>query len=478
MKIGFTKLFLLGVMISLCAILPKSEIKAQKITSSGFEDFDLNNSSLAFVAKRFNYYYFLKKTKEGDFILVFDTNMSKKAVVDLDFLTESNEAYSILSNRDGFVSYFKTKDRKDSTVIQRVEMNDYLRMYKRPTNVDTISEDLAIIDWVNSPSEEYTMAICSLDLRRSREGDELFLKIFNQQGDKLKEINIPDIVNLSEASLKIDNNGTIYFAQPAETAERITIWTSRINEKGLNQNFITKEPYLVNKMFLHQNPANNDMYFVTDFLKANSRDNTRRGFGFGKISPNAEINYHEVDNTDSRTLEKLFSGDNSFKLKFLNPVEDGGIIIGIEEYFEKQNTVSIGTRIGPGGTFSRVEYEYQLGDIHLMLLDKEGKSVWDKVYKKKQTSKGDLDPSLSFGVINRGSSLTLYFNQLESNGKIILEGFKVYPDGEDREIFFVWKNAKKDYSFLVSKGVQISRTEAIVPVYSQGKLGLAKIDMD
>lgn len=477
MKLGYPRL-LIAVLLSAFIMCPSSETSAQKITSSGFEDFDLNNSSLAFLAKRFNYYYFIKRDFDASYVMVFDTNMSRKAIVELDFLPEKSEAFTILSNRDGFVAYFKTVDRKDSTVIQRVELNDYLRMHRRPESIDTLEYDLELEDWISSPSEQYTMAVLRRQVRRSRDNDEYYLKLYDQAGNRLKTLTIPNIYDMQQASLKLDNDGTVYFAQPGEVAERIAIWTSRLHELELNQNFITEEPYLVNKLFLHQNPSSKKVYFVVDFHKVEDNGDSKRGFGFGDISSGTNITYHEVESADNPTLAKLFSGDNSFKLKFLNPVEDGGLVIGIEEYSERRNNVSIGGGLMNGNTYTRVEYEYELGDIHIMNVDKDGKSVWTRVYPKHQASRGELDPSLSFGVINKGSSITLYYNQLENKNKIILEGRTIFPDGRDREVFFVWKNAKKDFSFLVNNGVQISRAESIVPVYSQGQLGLAKIDME
>ncbi len=463
-------------LIALGVLLITSPSYGQTITSSGFEDFDLNNSSLSFIAKRYNYYYFLKQDNDANYAMVFDTSMNRKAIIDLDFLPESRQKFSILSNRDGFVCMYKNRDRKDTTVIERVELNDYMRVTQRPQSIDTLDPSLDVLTWLNSPSEYYTMVVCERRIKRSKTSDELYLYLYDQTGQRLKEVIIPKIYNPEDVVLEIDNQGTIFFAQPTEEPKPMSIWTCKIDDPGLSQNFLTQENYLVNKFFLHQNPANNSMYYIVDFMKVGAEGNLR-GFGFGDIDAQSQINYHEVDNQENTTLMRLFSSTNTYKLRYLNPTQARGLVIGLEEYDLKSNTVILNAGIGNGGTYTRVEHEYQLGDIHLLHVDSAGHVVWNNIFPKFQMSTGDLDPSLSYGIINKGSSITLYYNQVENKNKVILEGKTIYPDGTSKDLFFVWKNAKKDFRFLVSKGAQISLGESVVPVYSQGKLGLAKIDM-
>lgn len=454
-------------------------LQSQTITTSGFEDFDLTNSSISFLAKRYNYYYFLKTSQTETEAMVFDTLMNRKAIVILDFLPQNRKAFTLMGNRDGFVSLFRTRDRNNVDVIQRVVLNDYLRITSRPKNIDTlISEDLVSVEWVNSPSEEYTMAIYKIGKKR-KGSKQVIINLYDQEGEKIKSIEYSSYGDIDPDNMTLDNNGNILIAQTNEEEGDFSIWSSKLGEIDLNEVVISNGPMIINKVFLELNPDNQKTYFIVDFSKFedDGRDEIR-GFGYGYVDASNQISYQEVSNVSLDKLKYIFSKDSEFKLRYLNPTENGGMLVGLEEYHESQTSTYIGSAFGRGGGYTRMETQYELGDIHMLLVDKKGEIVWDHTFDKYQVSKGDLSPTMSYGVINKGSSITVYYNQSEVRGQRILKGWKIFPDGESREIFFKWKNAKQDYDFLVSRGSQISKFESVFPVFSQGKLGLAKLEIN
>ncbi len=451
-------------------------LTAQTITSSSFDDFDTEKGALRFLAKRYNYFYFIKQLNNRVETIVYDTLMDKKAIIELDFVRPSLNSFVMLGSRDGFQCFYEDHDKKGTRVINTVFLNDYMRTQGRGKPVDTIDQDWKMEWWETSASEEYTVAVFSKPYRRKEDITYVF-KFYDKEGHYLKSAEYSQYNTLQKENIELSNAGRLYLVADQREPSPYSVRTFGIDSERWQEISISQTAITVNKPFFHINPINDRVYFVIDAGVEGERKRLKRAFLYGYIDTHGKAISKLSSGENNEYLKGLFDREKSFKIRYINPTEQGGLLVAMEEFDEENTRVVMNSGFTRGGTFSRMETVYILGDIHLILLDKDGSLIWNKQFEKEQRSHNEISPTASFGLINRGNNISLYYNHVE-NKKRVLKGWTIYPNGQSREDFFIWKNAKTDYNFLVLYGAQISRSESILPVFSGGKLGLAKLNME
>jgi len=465
-------------------------IKAQSVTYSDYDRYDLRDGEYEVIGMCGGRFYAYRKMDDSCLLEAFDDAMNKKATVVLDFLPDKLYEIHFVAYPEKILVLFQALE--SNKVVQYAALLDGLgRLKSKPVMLGF--KKTGIFGAVKTYFEHCVSDNKRLILAYSSEAKgstfELEGKIIDDNLNILKHVHSTfSTDNSLEAGEKSIANDTTIYVQTYTT-------TGTLNYA--DQYWILKLKPSTSK-FEHLELKLGDKYATGGYMKIDNMNNRLYFGGFYSDKKNGDFDgviYAQYDNSShSFQTTKFIPFDEKLKLasgirqsehpfdnyhvKQIIIKNDGGFVMVSEiQYTTTRSNYypSPGYYAFYNSVSTSIVREYHFKDIMALSYDKDGNRLWSSFVPKEQYSQEDGGMFSSYSFLNSGGTLAFMYNDFNQyHSRIQLA--TVYPDGKTSSHSFVPDNNNDVPDWLPKSGKQVAGRVLIIPCLRKKQICFARIE--
>lgn len=506
------------ILILIPLFLFNKNISAQTITYSQVEKADNRNADFEILGRFGENYIIYKYFNRRQNLTVYNTDMTIKESIKLDFISDKTSNIDFVTYPDHFVMIWQYQ-KGNVVYCKGADMDASGRIIGEVLDLDTTRvgffESIPSYDLSKSEDKKF---ILLYKVQTRNDVYAMTAKIFDgklQKKDSTKVIMQYNDRRESFGDVQIDNRGTIVFTKERQNARPEFINAVTLNSRKLfSPQFVTTDIPLDKKLIkdVHINIDNlNDRYVLNSFTYLERGDVAGIFAALIKTDSFKTIKT-SVSIFDDSVISKLSgrpsrsTAYNNFFMKNIILKKDGGYIIAAEEYSSRNRNGALydDPRYGASGmpgVYNRSYYAspsdyylynrgyygyyrpygsnyardmiYTYNDILTMSFSSDLKAQWVSIFNK-ETSDVENDNFLSFSNMNAGGEIHFLFLQKDNNKQVISD-HALQPDGNIVR-YATLKSRENGYYFMPRLARQTGAREMIMPCVVRNNIAFAKID--
>ena len=503
--------------ISLFLILPFT-VTAQTVSYSDYEKEDGRDINFEIIGKIKGNFLVYKNFRQKHKLSVFDKEMNTKELVKLDFLPEKTLNVDFITYPDFF--YIIYEYQKRSIVhCMGVKMDGDGHKLSEPVELDTTQisffADNKIYSTINSEDKKQIMVF---KMQKKYDKIHFGTLLFDSQLQLIKKSRITMTYNERRdnyGDFLLDNEGNLVTTLAVEPVNRdysnvLTLLTKAPLSDSLVMNNIDLEKNYVNEVYLKVDNLNK-RYIINSFFYKKNRGTVEGMFSFcwdrtnGKKYNSSFSGFSDSLRAESRSDGRFRNAFDEFVIRQVVVKKDGGFLLISEDFSSQSSNLSNnaygyspfnrGYNYGnpysqypnpyysyypnynnyyrPGNSYSNQSTRYFYANIVVFSMDKDGKSLWNKVLHKNQMDDND-ENFLSYSTMVTGGEIHFLYNMDKKNQVIADES--IAPDGTNKRNATL-KSLEKGYQFMPRLSKQVGATQLLIPCLYRGYICFAKVDL-
>lgn len=483
-------------------------ITAQKISFSDPDRENISDISFEIIGKLNNKILIYKNIRSNHRIYVYDQEMNKEKVVDLDFIPSRTYNIDFVVYADYF--YMVYQYQKNSIIhCMAVKMNAGVERMNEPAEIDStripVMTDNKIYSMMSSEDKQRIM-VFKIQARNQR--FDMVTLLFDRDFTLLKKArHVTEYNERREGydNFSLANDGSLVFTHVRQSGLRDYSNALELVTKQPDQESFVYQPIDLGERYIDNVKLKidnlNGKYIINTFYYKKNRGSIEGLFicfwnkAEAKTENSVFSEFDDLLRSEAKRSGQLRYAFDDYFIRQVIVKKDGGFILAAEDFSsDTRNSNNSWNRwdylyspyypssgyyyynpytgyYRPLGRFSEsTRYYYE--NIFVLSVNKNGRPEWARIIQKDQYD-DNTDSFLSFSTMLMSGEIHFLFNN-DRRYQIVTDQ-SVLPDGTVKRNPTL-KSQEKGYEFMPGLSKQVGATQLIIPCSYRGSLSFAKID--